>query len=39
LNFAKIKFDNIVAELENWFNRNGLVINAAKTGVMLVHNR
>jgi hypothetical protein len=28
----------IVAELETWFNRKDLAINAAKTGVMLVHN-
>jgi hypothetical protein len=31
----QIKIDNIVAELETWFNRNGLIINAAKTGKML----
>jgi len=31
--------DRVVAELEAWFNRNDLVINAGKTGVMLFHNR
>ena len=29
----------VVAELETCFNRNDLVINAGKTGVMLFHNR
>jgi len=29
------KIDRVVAELETWFNRNDLVINAGKTGVML----
>jgi len=33
------KIDKVVAELETWFNRNDLVINAGKTGVMLFHNR
>jgi hypothetical protein len=33
-----IKIGKIVAELETWFNGNGLIINAAKTGVMLLHN-
>jgi len=33
------KIDRVVAELETWFNRNDLVINAGKTGVMLFHNR
>ena len=33
------KIDRVVAELETWFNRNDLVINAEKTGVMLFHNR
>ena len=28
-----------MAELENWFNRNELIINAGKTGVMSFHNR
>ena len=31
--------DRVVAELETWFNRNDLLINAGKTGVMLFHNR
>jgi hypothetical protein len=33
------KIDRVVAELETWFNRNDLVINAGKTGVMSFHNR
>ena len=33
------KIDRVVAELETWFNRNDLVTNAGKTGVMLFHNR
>jgi len=33
------KIDRVVAELETWFNRNELVINTEKTGVMLFHNR
>ena len=33
------KTDKVVAELETWFNRNDLVKNAGKTGVMLCHNR
>jgi len=33
------KIDQIVAELGTWFNRNDLVINAGKTGVMLFHNK
>ena len=33
------KIDRVVAELETWFNRNKLMINAGKTGVMLFHNR
>jgi hypothetical protein len=28
------KIDSVTAELETWFNRNDLVINAGKTGVM-----
>jgi hypothetical protein len=35
----QIKIDSVVAELETWFNRNNLIINAGKTGVMLFHNR
>jgi len=33
------KIDRVVAELENRFTRNNLIINAGKTGVMLFHNR
>ena len=33
------KIDRVVAELESWFNRNDLMINAGITGVMLFHNR
>ena len=33
------KIDRVVAELETWFNRNDLMINAGKTGVMLFHNK
>jgi len=33
------KIDRVVAELEAWFNRNDLVINAEKAGVILFHNR
>jgi len=33
------KVDRLVAELETWFNRNNLIINAGKIGVMLFHNR
>jgi len=29
------KTDRVVAEMETWFNRNDLAINAGKTGVML----
>ena len=29
----------MVAELETWFNRNDLVINVGKIGVMSFHNR
>jgi hypothetical protein len=35
----QIEIDRVVAELETWFNRNNLVINAGKRGVMLFHNR
>jgi hypothetical protein len=35
----QIKIGKVVAELETWFNRNDLIINAVKTGVMLFHNR
>jgi hypothetical protein len=33
------KIESVVAELETWFNRNDLRINAGKTGVMWFHNR
>jgi len=33
------KIDKVVAELETWFNRNNLMINGGKTGVMLFHKR
>ena len=33
------KIDRVIAELETWFNRNDLIINAGKTGVMSFHNR
>ena len=33
------KIGRVVAEFETWFNRNDLIINARKTGVMLFHNR
>jgi len=32
------KIDRVVAELESWFNKNDLIINAGKTGLMLFHN-
>jgi hypothetical protein len=35
----QIKIDKVVAELETWFNKNDIIINAVKTGVMLFHNR
>jgi len=34
----QIKFDKVVTELETWLNRNDLVINTGKTGVMSFHN-
>ena len=33
------KINRVTAELEIWFNRNDLVINASKTGVMSFYNR
>jgi hypothetical protein len=33
------KIDRVTAELETWFNRNDLVINARETGVMSFHSR
>ena len=33
------KTGRVVAQLETWFNRNDLIINPGKTGVMLFHNR
>ena len=38
-NCFETKIYRVVAEFETWFNRNDLVINAGKTGVMLFHNR
>ena len=35
----QIKINRVVAELETWFNRNDLVINTGKTGLMSFHNR
>jgi hypothetical protein len=35
----QIKIDKVVAELETWFNKNDIIINAVKTGVMLFRNR
>jgi hypothetical protein len=34
----QIKIGKVVAGLETWFDRNDLVVNAVKTGVMLFHN-
>jgi hypothetical protein len=34
----QIKIDRVVTELETWLNRNDLVINTGKTGVMTFHN-
>jgi hypothetical protein len=33
------KIVSLIAELETWFGRNNLIINAGKTGVMLFHNK
>ena len=33
------KIDRVITELETWFNRNDLVTNEGKTGVMSFHNR
>jgi hypothetical protein len=33
------KIDRVIAELEMWFNRNDLIINVGKTGIMSFHNR
>jgi len=30
------KIDSVTTELETWFNRNNLIINAGKTGVMSI---
>jgi hypothetical protein len=35
----RTKIDRVVAELKTWFNRNNLVTNAGKTGIMLFHNK
>jgi hypothetical protein len=34
----QIKIDRVVTELETWLNKNDLVINTGKTGVMSFHN-
>ena len=39
IRLLQTKIDTVVAELETWFNRNDLVVNAEKTGVMLCHSR
>jgi hypothetical protein len=33
------KTDRVTTELETWFNRNDLVINAGKTGIMSFRNK
>jgi hypothetical protein len=33
------KIDRVMAELEIWFNRNDLIINIGRTGVMSFHSR
>jgi hypothetical protein len=33
------KTDRVIAELEIWFNRNDLIMNVSKTGVLSFHNR
>ena len=33
------KTDRVIVELENWFNRNDLIINVGKSGIMSFHNR
>jgi hypothetical protein len=33
----QIKIDRVVTELETWLNRNNLVINTGKTGVISFH--
>jgi len=33
------KIDRVIAELEMWFNRNDLIVNVGKTGIMSFHNR
>ena len=33
------KIDSVITELETWLNRNDLIINAGKTGIMSFHNR
>ena len=32
------KIGRVIAELESWFNRNDLIINVGKTGIMSFHN-
>ena len=33
------KTDRMIIELENWFNRNNLIINVGKSGIMSFHDR
>ena len=33
------RIDRVIAGLEIWFNRNNLIINVSKTGIMSFHNR
>jgi hypothetical protein len=33
------KIDRVIAGLEIWFNRNDLITNVGKTGIMSFHNR
>jgi len=33
------KIDSVITELETWLNRNDLIINVGKTGIMSFHNR
>ena len=35
----QIKINRVMTELEIWFNRNDLIINISKTGIMSFHNR
>ena len=33
------EIDSVITELESWSNRNDLIINVSKTGIMSFHNR